>query len=72
MSIREAAKKWGVSYTVVRKWVLQGRVTAERVGNQWIITQVTRPPALPHGSLSPEQRKVWAWKPPTKKAAARR
>lgn len=63
-SIADAARAWSVSYTVARKYVLQGRVKAEKVGVMWIILESEKPAPVDH--LTPEQRAVWA---PRKKTA---
>jgi len=59
MTMYEAAEKWGVSYTVIRKWIKQGRVKAEKFGRAVVILQEDRPPALKPGSLTLEQRMAW-------------
>lgn len=59
MTTYEAAEKWGVSYTVVRKWIAQGRVKAEKFGHVVVVLQEDRPPKLKSGGLSPEQRAAW-------------
>lgn len=60
MTLSEAAERWGVSTTVVRKWVHQGRLVARRQGRMLILDDAAeRPAALQKGALPPEQRDAW-------------
>jgi len=59
LTVSEAAALWGVSYTVVRKWIAQKRVRAEKHGRDWWILQRERPEKLTRGGLTDEQRAAW-------------
>lgn len=52
-TLKEAAQDWGVSYTVVKKWLAQGRLPqATRAGKIWLIPlDLPRPPPLEKGEL---------------------
>lgn len=62
LTIAQAAAKWGVSPTVVRKWIHQGRVKAERAGRTWLVLDTDRPTPLGPGErLTPDQRAGWQY-----------
>jgi excisionase family DNA binding protein len=44
MSVAEAAKSAGVSVATMRRWAASGRVTAWKVGKEWIVTSLESPP----------------------------
>jgi len=61
LTIRDAAAKWDVSTTVVRKWITQGRVPVERYGGRTVLIpdDARRPERAAPGELSPEAREGW-------------
>jgi hypothetical protein len=59
MSISEAASKWRMSYSNVRRLVLQGRILTEEFNNQYVILQAKPPEKLPRGALTKKQRAAW-------------
>lgn len=64
-TVTEYASLHGISRATVRKLCEQGRIPHERRGGgatraaAVLILTAERPPRLPPGSLSPEQRAAW-------------
>lgn len=62
-TLKQAAAKWGVSPSLVYKWVLQKRIKFEALGGGekrpmfYVVTDSHRPPHAEH--LSAAQRAVW-------------
>jgi excisionase family DNA binding protein len=72
-TIKQAAEDWGVSASLVRKWIAQGRVRTVRPGHEILVTSASPPPR--GQKLRPEQRAAWPkgtpGRPGTSKEAAR-
>jgi len=63
MTIRQAAEKWGVSKSLIVKWISQGRLAIARPGNEILVLDAERPPAAKRGELRPAQTLASAaWK----------
>lgn len=61
-TMKEAAKKWGVSRAQVQKWRDQKRIVAEQHEATWIVTDDRRPKPAKRDTLTPAQRRVWQGK----------
>ena len=59
MTVKQAAEKWGVSPSQVRKWIAQDRLSWTRPGHEILISSARRPAPLARGGLSPAQRGTW-------------
>lgn len=58
-TVTRFADEVGVSRSLVRKWVAQGRLTTAKPGGELLILDDNRPEPAPQGGLHPYQRKVW-------------
>lgn len=61
ISVTEFAAKFGKDTGTVRKLILQGRIPAQKVGNQWVIPADAQPPA--DGRVKSGKYKDWREKP---------
>lgn len=59
MTIAQASKKWACSYSLVVKWIKQGRLQVTKPGRDIFVLDTERPAKAKPGSLSPGQRRVW-------------
>ena len=44
LSVTQFAQKHGMDVGNVRRYILQGRIAAVKIGNQWAIPEETEPP----------------------------
>ena len=44
LSVTQFAQKHGMDVGNVRRYILQGRIPAVKIGNQWAIPEETEPP----------------------------
>jgi transposase-like protein len=56
-TIKQAAQDWGVSPSLVRKWVAQERVSTVRPGHEILIT--SKDPPQRAQRLTADQRAAW-------------
>jgi excisionase family DNA binding protein len=61
MTVKQAAEKWGVSASLVYKWLSQHRLRTVRPGHEILITQA-QPPKR-GARLTAEQRAAWPKRP---------
>lgn len=66
-TINEAAHKLGVNHQTIRKGIKQGKLTAQRLGNLWVVLEDER---FRNFTLGPGGRPTW--KSQTSKAKAKK